>query len=133
MARHSHDEPAEQVSEHEPVVTGEVLEQTHMYFAEPFATVISGALRERMRQATEKGYNAEHDSQHSLEEWAQLFGQHYREALRLAKTGNVELFRNEVNQGLALYMACMEALTANLAGEYTTKEAARKEPKRAEG
>lgn len=120
--------PAEERREHErepmPV------EAVHMYFAEPFASVITDGFRERHRQVTEKGYNAEHDSQHSMEEWAQMFGAHYREALRLAKTGNAELFQAEVVQGFALYMACMEALKANLAGQFTTKETANREPKR---
>lgn len=126
------EEPAEEVSEYAPAEAADIRTGAHLYFAEPFASVISGMFRERNRQAG-KGYNAEHDAQHSLEEWAQLFGQHYREALRLAKTGNQELFFHEVEQGAALYMAALEAMVSNRAGEYTTKEAANETPKQVQG
>lgn len=121
-------EPAEEVSEYSPADASDIMIHAHFYFAEPFATVVGGMFQERNRQVG-KGYNAEHDSQHSLEEWAQMFGQHYREALRLAKTGNEELFFHEVTQGAALYMAAMESLVSNRAGENTTKEAANQAPK----
>lgn len=127
------EEPKEAVSEHgtENAITY-ISAGGNLYFAEPLATVVSGMFRERSRQA-DKGFNAAHDAQHSFEEWAQMFGQHYREALRLAKTGNEELFFREVEQGAALHMAALEAMVSNRAGEHTTKATANQSPRQPRG
>lgn len=125
MAEHARTDRQEaeipsQVREHED--TPIPLDTIHLYLTEPFATVVSSILRERLRQVAKLEYTAEHDAQHTPEEWAQMIGKHYREALKIAKAGHLYLFRAELIQGAALYMAALEALALDLSGRGSASE-----------